>query len=762
MLKIYSIAFVLFFQLLVIRPVLAGEDKRPNILYFYVDDMGWGSIGPNGQAERRARGLPSVKTPNLDRLAAAGVNFSRGYGCHVCSPARSSQQTGFHQGHTFADRNDPDNARKAIRADDPSIGKSLSAAGYVTGYWGKWGYGGSKSQDNPTIDNVQTLPTSHGYAHVLAELHHVRAHTFFQPTLWHAPATVGAIGGVELIPNTRERLRMLSNLPEAPSLHHHAAYPQVAYCDDAYAFAVLQFVRDSSLNYHATGTPFLGILAVQIPHAPFDEVTKLPDWDAAYRDDPHFANLAEQSQQWAAMVTRIDQHFGNILAVLEDPNSDGDTSDSVADNTLVVFQSDNGGPSGKSRGEFAANGGLSGSKGMIQEGGIRVPLVMRWPTKINANSELKAGSTCEKVVDVTDLLPTFCELANATVPLGIDGVSIAPTLTGTGKQRRRDFIIHEAGNGQSIIRDDLKLVRSNRGAPRLYDLKEDPTESNNIAVKFPKVADELERLLLGEQVDRPKGFANTYHTWTGKHQAVTSEAGNWSNYVYENAGVTYMEDSGAPRVSWVAKIENRPGVGLDLEANSNPIGHASRIAVVDADLELLALEVSGDQGKGTTQTVLVPKDRQLLGRNEVRLSEGARLVLEGGTVGSLRWIDIWRDAELSGSGTVEGTLYNSGTVESRGGQPLRIVGDFHQADSGRTVVSASENGPGSLKVQGAAHLAGTLRVDLAPWLPSRGETFVVLTATKIIGRFENDSITVGPDEYHLSYTPSSVSLTASP
>ena len=74
--------------------------------------MGWGSIGPNGQAERHAKGLPSVQTPNLDQLAAEGINFTRCYGATVCSPARSSQQTGFHQGHTFADRNDPDNAKK--------------------------------------------------------------------------------------------------------------------------------------------------------------------------------------------------------------------------------------------------------------------------------------------------------------------------------------------------------------------------------------------------------------------------------------------------------------------------------------------------------------------------------------------------------------------------------------------------------------------------------------------------------------------------
>lgn len=125
---------------------ISAAADRPNILYFYVDDMGWGSIGPNGQAARAAKGLPRVLMPNLDKLAAEGVNFTRSYGMTVCSPARSSQQTGFHQGHTFADRNDPDNAKKAIRTDDVTIGDVLSDAGYVTGYWGKWGYGGAKDQ----------------------------------------------------------------------------------------------------------------------------------------------------------------------------------------------------------------------------------------------------------------------------------------------------------------------------------------------------------------------------------------------------------------------------------------------------------------------------------------------------------------------------------------------------------------------------------------------------------------------------------------
>ena len=191
---------------------------RPNILYLYVDDLGWGSIGPNGQYERKDQGLPCVLTPNLDRLAKAGVNFRRGYGCTVCSPARSSQQTGFHQGYTFADRNDPDNAKKAIRAEDITMGDALSKAGYATGYWGKWGYGGSKDMQSPTIDNVQTLPTSHGYQFVVAELHHVRAHTFFQPTLWNGPAKAGAVGGLELKPNSMKKNSAIKSHTQLPGL----------------------------------------------------------------------------------------------------------------------------------------------------------------------------------------------------------------------------------------------------------------------------------------------------------------------------------------------------------------------------------------------------------------------------------------------------------------------------------------------------------------------------------------------------------------
>ena len=738
---------------------------RPNILYFYVDDLGWGAIGPNGQAARKEADKPFVKTPNLDKLAAAGVNFTRCYGCTVCSPARSSQQTGFHQGHTFGDRNDPNNAKKAMRADDICMGEALAAAEYVTGYWGKWGYGGSASIQSPKIDNVQTLPTSHGYEHVLAELHHVRAHTFFQPTLWSAPAKAGAVGGIELVPNSMKAFRRNPAYPEHPSNHNHADYPSIAYCDDCYAFAALDFVRTQAQHYNKSKQPFFALLAVQIPHAPFAEITRLPEWDKAYADDPHFEKLAAQSRQWAAMVTRIDAHFGNILAALEDPNGDGDTSDAVADNTLVVFQSDNGGPGGSSCKEYDANGGLRGNKGSIYEGGIRIPTIMRWTAKITDHSTLKAGTNSDMVIDVSDLLPTFCELAGATPPVGLDGVSLAPTLTGTGHQRTRDYLIHEAGNNASIIRGKYKLIM-NRGSkgkkagrgkkdrkPKdsgdtppgalLYDLVADHAETNDIAAENPELVEELTSLLLAEHVRQPAGFANTYHDWTGTSGADMAAAENWSDYTYANAGITYMTDSGAPRGSWTARMHNTSG--------------KPNIAQTKSDVAFLGLEIGGK--KGAEQEVVVSDGAKVTGRNEIRVAAQGILTLDGGAVASLRWIDALEGGTLRGKGKVDASVYNAGTVDPKG---LKISRNYHEHNGAKldVALAGAQNIP--LVIDGNAELAGTLAVTLAEgFQPSAGTTFTLLTATRVQGSFANaeSKVTAGAVRFKIGYSGDAVILT---
>lgn len=618
----------------------AAEAPRPNILYLYLDDFGWGGLGPNGQHALRDAGQAHLITPALDRLADEGVNFQRAYGCTVCSPARASQQTGFHQGHAYADRNNPDNARKAMRADDVTMGDVMSAAGYTTGFWGKWGFGATDDQNNPQLVNLQTLPNRHGYQHILAELHHVRAHTFFQPTLWKfAPGD----SQISLVPNSLAAYENNADYPDAPALQNDAGYPSPAYCDDAYSFAALDFVRQQGQNYNATGQPFFALFSVQIPHSPYGDITSLPDWNAAYAETDFFAGLSNNAKQYAAMVTRIDAHIGNLLDALEDPNHDGDTSDSIADNTLVIFQSDNGGQNDL----MQQNADLRGAKGSIWEGGIRIPMLARWPDKIKAGAGLEPGTNSQRIIDVTDMLPTFCELAGEEVPLGIDGISIAPTLSGDGEQIDRDFLIHEAGSNASIIRGDWKLVRTGTDAYQLYDLGSDPTESNNVAglAQHAELVAELSSLLLGERVTEPAWFAATYHDWTGDDGDATSDADHWSDYLYADLGGTYETDAGAPQLSWIARMHHD--------------GASPNTAIADADLELLALEIAGET---TTQTLELASHR-LTGRNGIRIGANGAVTFDNGTLSTLRRIELSGNGSLTGAGTVEGTLVSAGRVE---------------------------------------------------------------------------------------------------
>ena len=394
------------------------------------------------------------------------------------------------------------------------MGDALAQAGYTTGYWGKWGYGGSRDMQNPTIDNVQTLPTSHGYKFVVAELHHVRAHTFFQPTLWNAPSKRRLARGLELKANSMVKYRNQKSYSNYPASQNHPDYPKVAYCDDVYAFACLDFVRNQALEYNRSGKPFFGLFAAQIPHAPFAEVQKLPNWDHDYKDKSFFQKLSPQSRQWCAMVTRIDAHFGNILKALEDPNGDGDKSDSVADNTLVIFSADNGPETHAferlEKFDQWSSGKYRGLKRDIYEGGHRVPFIVRWPARV------KAGTSCDDPTCLTDLLATMAEILSQKLPAdaGEDSVSMLPNLVGEPKQPVREAIVHHSINGTFAIRQGKwKLIDAphsggwSRPKPaqkalykdlpkiQLYDLKKDPAESRNVSVENPSIVKKLKTLL---------------------------------------------------------------------------------------------------------------------------------------------------------------------------------------------------------------------------------------------------------------------------
>ncbi|NWK55856.1 sulfatase-like hydrolase/transferase [Verrucomicrobiaceae bacterium N1E253] len=700
---------------------------KPNIVYFYADDLGWGTLKANNPESK-------LITPTIDSLVDTGINFTRGYGCMVCSPARSSQQTGFHQGHTWTDRNDPA-ATKAIRAEDIALGTVLQEAGYRTAYYGKWGYGGDYTKVDPKINNPQTIPINHGYDELLAELHHKRAHTFFQPTLWRNN-TSDPSPKTTLVPNSIKPNQPLR--PNYPAYQDDKDYPKTAYADDSYAIAALDFVRAQA----QTKQPFFVTLAFQIPHTPLGNIASMPKWFDAYADVKGAAKWDAPNKQFAAMVTRMDAHMKNILDALEDPNGDGDTSDSVRDNTLIIFASDNGGQGGKPYKFFKTNGILSGAKGSVKEGGIRVPTVMNW------RGTIKPGQSSDMPTDVTDIMPTLAELAEVASPVGTDGVSIAPTITGKGVQRQREFLTHEAGSKWTIIRGNIKLHNTGK----MYDLAKDPGEKQDISGKNAKLAAEMKALAAGEFAGADDLMANSFRTWQGKDGSAFERESSWSKPAYPKGhelANDYSENTPNPR--WNAVM-------------INTTKKDSRTTLAE-DTSLLALEVGGNRKAGNSQTLVVPKGLTLTGRNEIRISEQGSIELDGGTLNTLRWVDVHPGGHLSGSGAITGHLYHSGelTITSSSGAPnvLKVGKDLYQMQTGVLSLEFNSGAKARLEVQGKASLSGTLALRYASgFKPKEGDETVIIQASAISGRFQNkqNQLVVGGDVYQIKYGPKSVTV----
>jgi len=703
---------------------LAGEkSSKPNIIYFYADDLGWGTLKAN---------YPESKliTPALDELTRQGINFKRGYGCMVCSPARSSQQTGFHQGHTWTDRNDP-NKTKAIRAEDTALGTVLQKAGYRTAYYGKWGYGADPDKKNPAINNPQTLPINHGYDEMLAELHHVRAHTFLQETLWRTN-TSDKNPTTALVPNSLKPNDPLH--PNYPAYQNDKDYPKTAYADDSFAIAALDFVRKQS----QTEQPFFVTLAFQTPHTPLKDVATMPKWFDAYADVAGSDKWKGANQQFAAMVTRMDAHMQNILDVLDDPNGDGDTADSIRENTLIIFASDNGGQGGIPYKFFQANGILSGTKGSVKEGGIRVPTVMNW------KGTIAPGQTSHLPTDVTDIMPTLAELAGVIAPVGTDGVSIAPTITGKGTQRQREFLTHEAGSKWTIIRGNMKLHNTGK----LYDLGKDPSEKNDISKKNKDLVAEMQALAEGEFAGEDNLMANSFRSWVGKNGSPFEAESSWSKPAFpEGHELANDYSPNTPNARWNAVMKNTT------EQHS--------LTKLVQNTKLLALEIGGNTASGKNQTLVVPTGLTLTGRNEIRISSGGMIDLDGGTLDTLRWVDVRHGGSLLNGGTVTGHLYNSGEILASANSSLSIKKDFHQFSDGVLNIELADKSSGKLSVTGTANLRGKLTLTLAAELrPKKGDTFTIIQADVIQRKFslKDNIVEVDGHTFKVIYTAKTVTI----
>lgn len=432
---------------------------RPNIIYILADDLGYGDLGCYGQQ--------TLTTPNLDRMAVEGMRFTQHYaGSTVCAPSRCVLLTGLHTGHCRV----RGNGLGQLLDEDVTIAEVLKQAGYRTGCVGKWGVG-----NPPPLDD----PRRQGFDYFYGYINMFHAHNFYP----------------EFIIRNGERVPLRNEVePQWKDGDGRGiATKRVDYVPDLVTAEALSFIERNR------DEPFFLYFAMNVPHT--NNEAGRGSRPERGMEVPSFGEFADKEwpapeKGFASMIRNIDGDVGKVFAKLKELGLD--------ENTLVLFSSDNGPhqEGGHQMPFFDSNGSLQGMKRDLYEGGIRVPMIARWPAGI------KAGTVSGHVSGFQDVLPTLTQLAGAVTP-ATDGVSMVPTLTGKGEQLQHDHLyweFFEQGGRQAVLQGRWKGVRLNTeknpdGPLELYDLSRDLEEAHNLADQHPEVIDKLSAMMRAAHVD---------------------------------------------------------------------------------------------------------------------------------------------------------------------------------------------------------------------------------------------------------------------
>jgi len=431
--------------------------RKPNIIYILADDLGYGDLSCYGQQK--------FSTPNIDRLAAEGKTFTNHYaGSTVCAPSRCSLMTGLHTGHCTIRGNwsVATGERVPLKQDDFTVAESLKQAGYETGIIGKWGLGEA---------GTSGIPNKKGFDFWFGYLNQRNAHFYYPPFLWR----------------NEEKFPLTGN----------SGGERQEYSHDLFTEEALKFIREKKDN------PFFLYLAYTIPHAellvPEDDLHKFkgtfPETPYEQLNDDSYNSQAYPHAAFAAMVTRMDRDVGRILDLLKQLGLDEDT--------IVFFSSDNG-PHEEGGGDpkfFDSAGNLRGIKRDLYEGGIRVPLLVRWHGKI------QAGTSSNHVSAFWDFLPTAAAIAGVNVPIIGDGISFLPALLGK-EQPEHEYLYWEFTlkrvSSQALRMGDWKAVHYGLDQSlELYNLQNDPGETTNVAAQFPDIINRIEHYLKQAREESP-------------------------------------------------------------------------------------------------------------------------------------------------------------------------------------------------------------------------------------------------------------------
>jgi len=470
--------FILLTLLLSGMPMFSQTKSRPNVIYIYADDLGYGELGCYGQQK--------IKTPHLDLLAKEGIRFTNHYtAAPVCAPARCMLMTGKHSGHSYIRGNyelggfedDKEGGQMPLPEGTFTIAKMMQQAGYTTGAIGKWGLGMSNTTGDP---NKQGFDYFYGY------LDQKQAHNFYPTHLWEN-------GKWDTLNNTYIQVHkpLSKDAPDAAFDY----YKGNNYSVTKMAEKTLAFIKKNKDKPFFLYLPYTGPhVSLQAPDEAIHEYLGKFD-EQPYRGERGYAATRYPKSTYAAMITYFDKQVGRIMQLLKELGLD--------ENTIVLFSSDNGATfdvGGVDTKFFNSVAGLRGLKQDLYEGGIREPFIARWPGKI------APGKVTNHISAQFDLMATLAELTGAKAWPN-DGISFLPTLTGKiNKQQQHKYLYFEfpEKGGQVAIRmGDWKGVKSNmkknKNAPwEIYNLSKDVNETNDVATSHPELAAQFEAILKKE------------------------------------------------------------------------------------------------------------------------------------------------------------------------------------------------------------------------------------------------------------------------
>lgn len=413
------------------------SNQRPNIILIMTDDQGYGDVG--------AHGHPYLRTPNLDKLHAQSTRFIDFHASPTCSPTRSALMSGnapFKNGitHTILERE-----RMALSS--YTLAQALSKTGYHTGIFGKWHLG----------DEPEYQPDQRG----------------FQEVFIHGAGGIG-----QKYPGS------CADAPENkyfdPVIRHNDTFVKTkGFCTDVFFQQAMGWIKSKKDD----DEPFFAYITTNAPHGPFICPDKYKPYLSKHTDSPRRVGFY-------GMIENIDDNMGVLMAKLDEWG--------IADNTLLIFMSDNG----SAMGDYPA--GMKGRKGSVDEGGSRIPVFWRWPGK------LKAGQDIDTMLRHYDYFPTLATIAGAAVPKGLDGRSMVPLLENKDADWPARYTVFHQGRwakagapgnwGKGNTDPDASkyqrfAVRDERwrlvGKDQLYDIQADPSQTINVIEQHPAVAKKM-------------------------------------------------------------------------------------------------------------------------------------------------------------------------------------------------------------------------------------------------------------------------------